>query len=179
MEFQTAKEIFTYFLGSHFQMSRENVLERYRSFQVTGEQEKEWRRELINAKTRELPKINVLSSFPQMLAHEAIPDLLRYTEHSDGFYQCRLAETLFDIVTQVLLTSFPGADRKWLEKAESTAKKTWQGLIKNPKQGNAYIFEGIDETIDAEFIRIRARTNLDRFEELAETLKKYKAIYPG
>ena len=63
----SAKELFVSFLGSKYQMTREGVIERYLSYNVSKEEEMTWIEELFQSLYIRLQRnINDLNALPQI-----------------------------------------------------------------------------------------------------------------
>ena len=166
-----AKEIYFYFLGSHQHMERENVYERYKMFNISKKLEEQWRQELIAEKCAQLPDVNVLSAFSTLHAYEAISTLIQFRNQGNGFFKCRLAETLFDIVYVTIVCQFPG-NVDSLQNGYESAKNICEELLEHPDQKSPFILNGSNEIVNEEYIKLRARANLERFRELS--IEPYK-----
>ncbi len=168
MEFNDPKEMYKYFLGSKFHMDREGAYEKYKSFNVNEKDESDWRKELVQEKLSELPDRAALSDLSTMDAYEAIPELMKYLEYGDGFFQCRLAETLFDLFYSGLITSNGNVDKELLKQTKKTAFDIWKKLTKNPNQEKSFIL--YNEVVNNNYLMHRAKSNIQRCQELLKSI---------
>ncbi|HCE68987.1 MAG TPA: hypothetical protein DER40_16215 [Geobacter sp.] len=107
---RTAKEIFMYYGGSHFFMDREGDYERYKSFYVSQEQERDWYSELqanLLAKLDADPAdTDSFSDFCRTVIQNKDADALRLIvlkskaihDHIDSFTKLLMAEQFLRVI---------------------------------------------------------------------------------
>jgi len=97
---ERAKQLYFDFAGSQFQMWHDGVLDEYRGYKVSREQEAAWRREFVPLWLNRLPEepIRALVMLRTMGATEALPELIRFTEQASGSVQMSCANALWDMV---------------------------------------------------------------------------------
>ncbi|WP_410514616.1 hypothetical protein PaeBR_09660 [Paenibacillus sp. BR2-3] len=114
---QRAKELFTYYYGSSFDMHREGTYEEYKSFCVSKETEMEWFKELIGEYTGQLSirnwdAITSLSSISRnyqdsVIVENVVSFASRNIMSADSIVRLLFAERLVEIL---------GANKKVLSK---------------------------------------------------------------
>jgi hypothetical protein len=104
-----AREIFLHYSGSYFQMEREGVLQDYRKYGISKQQELEWIKEYQQELVADIKKENVVGQSFVFLVHticeyrdiEGMNIVVKLIERkkgtADSFTQLRIAESLIRI----------------------------------------------------------------------------------
>lgn len=108
---QRAKELFTSYFGSYFQMHRDGKYEEYKSYDISKDAEAEWYEELIAKYTGELSirewdavlgLLSIAQNYPEgRILDHAISFTSRHVMSSDSIVKLMYAETNIEIIKLV------------------------------------------------------------------------------
>lgn len=142
-ELQIAKEIFLNHEGSHYLMDRENEYEKYKSFQITPEQEKIWIREyqitlIQNMGTEITSRLVRQFCFTAKLFqelsnwNEMISKLKKIEPSLDTFSRLRIAEEIIETVQNISLKNACNSMQAILNDSKSFAFGVLKDLLQKP-----------------------------------------------
>lgn len=161
---ERAKELYTIYDGSTFHMGREGVYDEYKRYNVSLEQEAEWRAELVALWISRLSPHDFEPVFRlwQLCAKEALLPLLDFADQGDDHIRLVRANALWAIAvcydSRYAIQSTPEIERL----AMRAAIHVWKSIVDasvvhvaNPD------FKPYDGSKAEDFIRAWARTNLE------------------
>jgi hypothetical protein len=127
-EEEEAKKIFFEYSGNHLEMARNEV--NFSKYQISREQEAEWRNEFIaywrsQLSTEDLTAVQKLG---EIYAVESIPDLLAIVDQGDSYTRLRIAEALH------VISYWIDKDRGLRKQTRAAAIRIAQSILDNPVQ---------------------------------------------
>lgn len=123
-----AKKNFWDYACNYFFMGHDGVLETYRSYHPSDDEEREWRKEYIESW---IPRISVedfeaVNKLTAAHAVEAIPYILDIVDDGDSFTKLMLANAIHE------LSGYPGVDTSLQIKAQIKVKELYQIILSTP-----------------------------------------------
>jgi len=160
-----AKALFFDYLGSKFGMWHDGILDEYKQYNISPDQEAQWHKELI-ALWQERLSANDLSpviTLSRLNASETLPDILKFADQGDSYAQLIYANALWEITTA---SEHPAVSPEIIEQAQRTAIRLWRSIATGPIElAPNRDFRPFDGSKTEDFLKDWAARNLARVKE--------------